>query len=153
MPIRVIAFAGCFLASLTLSCSPPQAENVELVGSIGGPVRAVAVNGDYAYVGEGRQVTILDVSDPAAPEVLAKLRLADVVRGIAVSGSLVYAVAGIDGFQVIDVSDPSAPVRVGFYKTPGQARGVAVSGTVAYVADSGHGLAILRYTGPIPPPR
>jgi len=49
--------------------NPPAAEttqtetlNIEFVSSIGGVVRTVAVDGNYAYIGEGAALTVLDVS-------------------------------------------------------------------------------------------
>ena len=42
-----------------------DAQNVEFIGHIGGPTYAVAVQGNYAYVGEGPSLTILDISNPA----------------------------------------------------------------------------------------
>ena len=43
----------------------PRAQNIELVGQIGGPARAVAQQGDYAYVLTGPLLVVLDVSDAA----------------------------------------------------------------------------------------
>jgi hypothetical protein len=45
----------------------PAAQNVELVGHIGGVTDAVFVQGNYAYIGEGPRLTILDISNPASP--------------------------------------------------------------------------------------
>ena len=83
--------------------------------------------------------TVLDVSDPSAPEVHARLRLSEfpsfTVRGVTLSGSLAYVAARRSGLHIIDVSDPSAPVLLGYYQMPGYANAVAVSGSLAYVAD------------------
>ncbi|MBI2918847.1 MAG: hypothetical protein HYY01_12765 [Chloroflexi bacterium] len=38
-----------------------------MVGQIGGPTQAVAVQGDYAYVGVGLRLIVLDISNPANP--------------------------------------------------------------------------------------
>jgi hypothetical protein len=42
------------------------AENVELVGHIGGVTYAVFVQGNCAYIGEGPGLVVLDVSNPAS---------------------------------------------------------------------------------------
>jgi hypothetical protein len=39
----------------------------ELIGQIGGPAYTVALQGDYAYIGAGQRLLILDVSDPSLP--------------------------------------------------------------------------------------
>ena len=44
-----------------------DAENVEFVGQIGGSTYTVFVEGDYAYIGVGPRLTILDVSNPTFP--------------------------------------------------------------------------------------
>jgi len=128
--------------------STAGAENVEFVGHIGGYTNAVAVQGDYAYIGVGPRLTILDISDPASPAVAGKtLPLPDIVQGVAVAGGYAYVAAEGSGLRVVDVSTPSNPTEVGFYDTPGYAQGVAVAGGYAYVADWDDGLIILRYTG------
>jgi hypothetical protein len=48
-----------------------EAENVEFVGQIGGATRAVSIQGDYAYIGLGPRLAVLDISNPAAPTVVA----------------------------------------------------------------------------------
>lgn len=49
------------------SISARRAQNVELVGQIGGPAKAVASRGDYAYVVTGPLLVILDISEPTNP--------------------------------------------------------------------------------------
>jgi len=126
-----------------------DARNVELVGQIGGTCRAVAVQGRYAYIGLGPRLAGVDISTPAHLALVGQSAiLPDVVRDVAVSGSLVYVAGGIAGLRVIDVSDPAHPRGLGAYDTSGWAYGVALSGTLAYVADLYAGLAILRYVPP-----
>ena len=110
-----------------------EAQNVELVGQLGGACDAVAVQGNTAYVGVGPRLVVLDVSNPASPVVLGQSAvLPGTVMYVAVAGTLAYVVAGGAGLRVVDVSNPAAPRQVGYY--PGRAEGVAVSGTLAYVA-------------------
>ena len=110
--------------------------NVELVGQIGGAayaVYAVVVEWPHAYIGLGRGLVILDVSDPARPRWVGQSEvLPHVVEDVAVSGGMAYVVDE-DGLRIIDVSNLAAPRQVGACETPGQALGVAVSGNMAYV--------------------
>ncbi len=95
---------------------PPQAEqNVELVGQIGGTTEAVAVQGNYAYIGLGPRLVILDVSTPASPSLAGQTGiLPAVVRGLAVAGNYAYVAADDQGLRIIDVADPAHPTGVGF---------------------------------------
>ncbi len=66
-----------FSALLTLTAPParadgPLAQNVELMGQIGGETEAVFVQSDRAYIGEVPRLTILDVPNPATSTVLGK---------------------------------------------------------------------------------
>ena len=73
-------------------------ENVELMGHVGGYINTVAVQGHYAYIGEGPQLTILDISNPASPTVVGKTALLPAnVQDIAIAGDYAYVTAGADG--------------------------------------------------------
>jgi hypothetical protein len=38
-----------------------------MVGQVGGPIQAVAVEGNYAYVAIGPRLTILNIADASTP--------------------------------------------------------------------------------------
>jgi len=146
--------AAHLLSSPPTSANAPtaDAENVEFVGHIGGDTHAVAVQRDYAYIGEGGALTILDVSNPAAPSVMGKtVPFPEVVQDVYVSGDYAYVAAGEGGLRVVDVSTPTNPTEVGCYDTPGYANSVAVSGSYAYVADWYAGLRVVDVSDPAHP--
>ena len=87
------------------------AENLEFVGHIGGATHSVFVEGDYAYIGEGASLTILDVSVLASPTVVGKTGLFPYFADFYVSGSYAYVADWYDGLWVVDVSDPTKPHR------------------------------------------
>src|ERR1035438_8672615 len=63
--------------------------SLTVVGQTGGATQAVAVQGSYAYVGVGKQLVVLDVSNPSAPKsVGVSDPLGGGVRDIAIAGSL-----------------------------------------------------------------
>ena len=129
-----------------------DAENVELVGHIGGVTEAVFVQGNYAYIGEGPRLTILDISSPVSPTVVGKTPpWPDFVQDIYVSGSYAYIAADRAGLRVVDVSDPAAPAEAGLYDAPYHVNGVAVAGGYAYVADWPRGLRVVDVTNPAAP--
>ncbi len=68
--------------------APADAWNVELVGQIGGATYAVAVQGDYAYIGVGPHLVILNTSDLAHPAVMGQTGLLpDTIKDVVVAGS------------------------------------------------------------------
>lgn len=129
-----------------------NAKNVEFVGHIGGRTDAVAVQENYAYVGEGLRLIILDISDPTIPTLVGKTPpLPDVIRDIAVDGDVAYVAAGSDGLRIVDVSNPATPIEVGFYDIPQIAQGVALAGNMAYVAAGSAGLWVIDVSDPTNP--
>jgi hypothetical protein len=70
------------------SAAEDQQTNWKLVGQVGGPTQAVAVQGNYAYVGVGLRLVVLDVSNPTAlREVGTTAPFPYFVEGVIVSGS------------------------------------------------------------------
>ena len=125
--------------------------SLKVVGQIGGPVRAVAVQDNYAYVGVGLRMVVIDVSNPAdVREVGATAPFEWHVEDVAVSGTTAYVGAG--GFlYILDISSPAHPTVLGVYETPGYVEGVAISGRYAYLANGPAGLRILDVADPVHP--
>ncbi|OGU54249.1 MAG: hypothetical protein A2V66_07490, partial [Ignavibacteria bacterium RBG_13_36_8] len=112
-----------------------------MVGQIGGATQAVTVVGNYAYVGVGLRMEILDVSNPAdIRQVGATVPFPYFVEGVAVSGTLAYLAVGDAGLRIVDISDPTHPVEVGAWDSPGYAEGIAVAGNIVYLTDGPYGL-------------
>ncbi|NCF67533.1 MAG: hypothetical protein GWP61_16330, partial [Chloroflexi bacterium] len=124
---------------------------VHFAGHIGGANRGVAVQGNYAYIGEGPKLTILDIANPAHPVVMGKtLPLPNIVQDVVVTGNYAYVVGVEYTLRVIDIANPAAPFIIGSYDTPAPAYslGVAVAGNYAYVADYYQGLRIIDVSNP-----
>ena len=142
------------LPSITTSVTSSSAisQNVELVGQIGGPTYAVAVQDHYAYVGVGAKLAVLDISDPTNPIVMGQTgALPETPMRVVVSGVYAYIADGNSGLRIINVADPMRPAEIGFYDTPGIANDVVVSGTFAYLADDFYGLRIVDVSDPTHP--
>ncbi len=121
--------------------------NVELVGQLGGAVRAVAIRDNYAYIGVGPRLVILDISNPAQPAAVGQsVVLPGIVEGVAVAGDYACLANWYSGLRIVDVSDPAQPVETGGCDTPSDTSGVAVAGNYAYAADREGGVVILRVT-------
>ncbi|RPI34473.1 MAG: DUF11 domain-containing protein [Chloroflexota bacterium] len=148
--LRILTVFVLMASVLSLSVQPSRAAaslNITLTGQIGGETHAVAVAGQYAYIGIGPRLFILDVTtNPANPTVIGKtLPLDDVIEGIFLdaAGGYVYAAAGDGGLSIIQISTPSNPTVSGSYDTAGYAKNVVVQGNLAYVADGFVGLVIV----------
>lgn len=139
-------------ATETTQVSVGTSPSVEWAGQIGGATSAVAVQGDYAYVGIGPRLVILDISDPTHPILAGQTdTLPENVQDVVVMGNYAYVANRLHGLRIIDVSDPTAPIEVGFHLTWGDAHGVALAGNYAYVANGDSGLCIIDVSDPADP--
>jgi len=134
-------------------------EDLTYLGHTGGATYAVAVEGDYAYIGEGASLAVLDISTPSAPRVEGRsalfprpndIGLVEPASDVCVGGSHAY-VAENGRLRTYDVSLPSEPVEVASLDTPGTALGVAVAGDIVYVADGTEGLRVIDVSDPSNP--
>jgi hypothetical protein len=132
----------------------PHADAFGLAGQLGGHAQGAAVDGNYAYLGAGRHMAVLDIADAAAPQLIAQSELlSDEVAEVEVAGHYAYAAAYTAGLRVFDIANPAAPTEVGHFLVPDSAQDVAVAGSYAYVADLTSGLFILDITNPANPTR
>ena len=135
-----------------LNETPESSSGWRMVGQVGGPTTAVAVQGNYAYVGVGLRLVVLDVSNPITPtEVGSTTPFPYFVEDVVVSGTLAYVAAGGAGLRVVNILTPTAPVEVGFWDSPGYAEGVAVAGSTVYLADGPYGLWTVDVSDPTQP--
>ncbi len=126
------------------STSTPETELLKVVGQNGGATQAVAVQGNYAYVGVGLRLSILDITSLAHPmEIGATEAFEGYIEDVAVVGNTAFVAAGGAGLYIVDISDPANPAVVGSYDTPGYAESVTVAGKYAYVADGPAGLRVV----------
>jgi uncharacterized repeat protein (TIGR01451 family) len=141
------------IREMLMAPATQTSQELEFVGQIGGSVRAVAINGQYAYLAEGAGIVVLDISNPHNPVKLGKTHLpnGDLVWGLAVSGHYLSVAAGENGLHIINIANPAAPVLTGHYDTAGYARDVAVAGSYAYVADGSAGLRVINIANPAAP--
>lgn len=140
-----------FVDSSSLQATQAISQNVELVGQIGGPAYAVAAQDNYAYVGVGPSLVILDVFAPTRPALVGQLGpWPYLVQDVAVVGMYAYVADSFGGLRVVDVSVPTDPREIGS-AAAGDAHGVVVVGDYAYVADSHGYLRIMDISCPSSP--
>ncbi len=93
--------------------------NITFEGRFGGTTYTVAVSGNYAYIGQGQDFVVFDISNPAAPSESGRLITAGVVRNIVVSGNYAYVAEGYNDLMIVDISNKEAPVLSGSCDTGG----------------------------------
>ncbi len=96
----------------------------------------VKVVGNYAYVGSGFNLLVIDISDKKDPQLVASEWTFTYVAAIDIAGSLVYMADAYYGLLIFDMSNPKNPVRVGGYQIEEgfTAFDIDVSGSYAYLA-------------------
>jgi len=157
---------------LAASPMPTAAQGSEsgwrMVGQVGGATQAIAVQGDYAYVGVGLRLVVLDVSDPAelrevgasqpfphfVEDVVAEAGAWDspgYAEGVAIADNIAHIADGPYGLRVVDVTNPAHPTEIGFAYDMNFAFDVVVEGSYAYIAAAGAGLLIADVSDPAHP--
>ncbi|OPY19437.1 MAG: LVIVD repeat protein [Methanomethylovorans sp. PtaU1.Bin093] len=123
--------------------------NVEQVGHFGGHISGVALEHNYAYIGQGKDLVVLDISDVSNPSEVGRVIIPSRVDEVVLSENYAFITGYENGLFVVDITDPSVPKLVGSYDTQG-ADNIAVSGNYAYIA-VGDGLVILDISNPSGP--
>ena len=161
MSNRYYRFICSFLATILalallhqhcLTARQTHEVTLELVGQVGGHIGDVAIRGDYAFVGEGQRLMVLDISDLTNPMIAgATPPFLGFVESVTVNSTMAFVAAGNSGVHFIDVSNPINPTVLGSYDTPGYAEGIVAKEQYAYVADGPYGLRVLDVSDPAHP--
>ncbi|MBZ0168052.1 LVIVD repeat protein [Candidatus Methylomirabilis lanthanidiphila] len=117
---------------------------------LGAKAHDVVLQDDFAYVVTDLGLTIVDVSNPAAPVVRGSVSTGK-TQGVAVKGSYVYVASQTKDLRIIDISDPDAPTIIGFEVLPGQTWDVAVKDNIVYAASFGGELYLINISNPQDP--
>ena len=113
---------------------------------VGDSMHDIDVIGPVAFVGQHQSVVAYDVSDPAAPLPIGRIRVGGDAFGVHIASGaedLAFVAAAGAGLVIVDVTDPTAMSLVGTHDLPGEAYDVDVEGDIAYVAVGDAGLAVV----------
>jgi hypothetical protein len=139
-------FLLCGVA-LVISAIDTGAQTLTLtqVGSIAGPVDLIKAQERLVFIASGKTLTIVDVTDPAAPKRAGTYTFPEMIWGMAPAGTRLYVAADTAGLMILDISNPAAPSLSGSLRTPGQAKNVTLYGAAnrALVADHVRGIDIV----------
>lgn len=112
----------------------------------------MAVRGDYAFVGMGPRLSVVDVSDPRHPREVGRTPpLTGLVHNLAADGGILCAATADGGLWTIDVVDPLDPRPLGNSPARSFILDVALADGFAYVAGAEAGLRVLDLSDPTAP--
>ncbi len=127
-------------------------EALRMVSDLGiGRAMDATVEGNALYVIGQRALHVADISAPASPRIIGKLRGLGNVRQIEIKGGTAYITAREDGMFIVDVKNPRLPVVLRHYDTIELATGIALSGDVAFVACRTAGVELVDVSEPESP--
>ncbi len=151
MTIIVLALT---LAAIVGLAPPADALIPVTTVSLGSAAHDMKVVGNFAYVATDTGMSVLDVSNPAAPVVVGTFSTgtSSECQGIDV-GAHAYLACQSAGVYVIDISNPAAPTLVGNLRLPGLIWDVAVKGNVLYAVSFGGELYVISIVDPSRPTR
>jgi hypothetical protein len=122
------------------------------------PAHAMTYAGNYVYLGCTNGVRVIDISDPANPQLVGIYANFIGISDMAIAGQYAYLAVnshglGEDGLAILDVSNPISPTLVSLATPQFPASNLAIAGNYAYVteADPGSGLHIFDITDPYHP--
>jgi len=131
---------------MTMGFGSADSLDVELFSHFGGIVNDVAVSGNYAYVAQGSDLAVYDVTNVSDSLEVGRAITTSGVRDIAIMNNYAYLADSENGLVIVDVTNSSSPEIVGSCDTAGYANSVVLSGNYAYVADENNGLVIIDIT-------
>ena len=110
MMLMLIAAPGRALAA---AGQPRGDVSLEVISGWGGPVNTIDIQGNLAYIGSGRRMVILDITDFANMTEVGSIDLLSTVEDLAVRDGYAYVATKHEifgyGFCSVNVSDPSNP--------------------------------------------
>jgi hypothetical protein len=135
------------LAALVGLASPAGALTPVTTVPLGSAAHDMKVVGSLAYVATDDGMSVLDVSNPAAPVVLGGFATAAPCQGIDVAAHA-YLACQTAGIYVVNISNPAAPTLLGRLALPGSTFDVAAKGdAVAALCDGCFGGPSRRSSG------
>lgn len=144
---------------------PAHPRVVSTYGPYYGFPQEIAVQGNYAYVPDGYNLIVFDISDLNNPQLVGGVHLyppaGNGARDVVLRGNLAYVATGSweggptlkKGFAVVDVSDPANPTILSTLDLPGGPVHLSLGGDYVYLAALDGGMQIVSVADPANPVR
>jgi len=128
------------------------ASQLTKITDIGGRTNTIIFKDYYVCANEGRNLVIIDLSDPTTPQLMSKLQLGEsFITNIFVSGEMALVCTEFSGAYIIDLTNPYAPVIIGHISAIGIVYETYFAGNYAYLAEGENGFNIYDITNPEQP--
>ncbi len=110
--------------------------------------RAIAIDGNHAFVATSDGLAVINVADPTDPYVVGSCDTLSVGYAVAVSGDHAFVAAAGEGLYVFDITDPAAPSLIATLTTAGGAYDLVVDGDHVFVAETSTGFSVIDVSDP-----
>ncbi len=135
------------IRGLAVATDPVRAE-LKLAAVVRAPAAGAGPGGAG---GEPGALVIVDLRNPAFPEVAAEVPLPD-ARDVAIEGRRAYVAAGTEGLVVVLLAEPARPKVIGRVKAAGfDARKLVLADFYAYVLDASSAIRVIDLGSPSAP--
>lgn len=114
-------------------------------------VNAIAVEGNYAYLGGSSAMRVYNVAQPDSVTQIATVSVSDAIYALQKDGNRLYAAGSGAGLLIMNVTYPTAPYLAYTIPTNDRAYGARVVADIAYVADGWGGLLSIDISIPSQP--
>jgi WD40 repeat protein len=126
-----------------------QESTIEPVGQIGGDSEALAVVGQYLYLGIGPRVQVFDLSNPKNPRFVGQTGiLPGIVKSIIADGEHLYILAESGFLILLGINNPTNPQIKASLELSTPVQGLAVMDGIAYIAGGHSGLQVIDVSDP-----
>jgi hypothetical protein len=156
--LLLVLVAACARGKQFESCTivyPSQSDGAtsftRIKTIVGGPTKAVVIQGDYAYVGVGASFVALDITSLGAPVQIGSVLLPGEIDSITLIGEYAYVSGHWQGGpRIVDVSVPGDPVEATCQESVSLPSfiGADSNGDYIYLAAGEQGLRVFDVTNP-----
>ena len=117
---------------------------IRFVSSAGGECRAIFIADSFAYVGEGANLVIYDISEPINPLEIGRCftGFGSSLGGIVINGDYAYVTSQSMGLTVVNVACKTSPFVIGSHPEVGSGLRLTMQDTLLFIASRDSGLVI-----------
>jgi hypothetical protein len=91
----------------------PYTPTLQFLAAAGGEGGDILANQGYVYVGDGVQLSVFDVANPAAPQRVRRMGLRGAICQMEMVDDRLYVATRFGGLHIYDLSDPAHPRLLG----------------------------------------